>query len=33
MQDHEIEINADGDDAQEAIQELKVLIEDNFGEK
>jgi phosphotransferase system HPr (HPr) family protein len=33
MQDHEIEINADGDDAQEAIQELKVLIEDNFGEE
>ncbi len=33
MQDHEIEINADGNDAQEALQELKALIEDNFGEE
>jgi phosphotransferase system HPr (HPr) family protein len=32
MQDHEIEINADGYDAQEALKELKALIEDNFGE-
>jgi phosphotransferase system HPr (HPr) family protein len=32
MQDHEIEITADGNDSQEALQELKALIEDNFGE-
>lgn len=33
MQDHEIEITAEGDDAEQAIQALKALIEDNFGER
>jgi phosphotransferase system HPr (HPr) family protein len=33
MKDHEIEITANGDDAESALQALKVLIEDNFGEK
>jgi len=32
MQDHEIEINAEGDDAKEATKALEKLIEDNFGE-
>jgi phosphocarrier protein len=32
MQDHEIEIVAEGDDAEEATQALKALVEDNFGE-
>jgi phosphotransferase system HPr (HPr) family protein len=31
-QNHEIEIVAEGEDAQDAIEALKVLIEDNFGE-
>lgn len=33
MQDHEIEISANGDDAEEAVEALKSLIEDNFGEE
>jgi phosphotransferase system HPr (HPr) family protein len=33
MQNHEIEIKADGDDAEQALAALKALIEDNFGEK
>lgn len=33
MQNHEIEIKADGDDADQVVQALKTLIEDNFGEK
>ncbi|QRN83871.1 HPr family phosphocarrier protein [Chloroflexota bacterium] len=32
MQDHEIEIIAEGDDATEAIEGFKALINDNFGE-
>ena len=32
MQDHEIEINASGEDSDEAISALKALVEDNFGE-
>lgn len=32
MQDHEIQIVAEGDDAQQALDELKALIEANFGE-
>jgi phosphotransferase system HPr (HPr) family protein len=32
MKDHEIEIVADGDDADDALKALKELIEDNFGE-
>lgn len=32
MQDHEIEIVAEGNDAEKATQALKELIEDNFGE-
>lgn len=32
MQNHEIEIVADGDDAAEAIEGFKALINDNFGE-
>ncbi len=32
MQNHEIEIIADGDDAAEAIEGFKALINDNFGE-
>lgn len=32
MQDHEIEIIAKGDDAEEATKALKALVEDNFGE-
>ncbi len=32
MQDHEIEINAVGDDAEQATQALETLIKDNFGE-
>jgi phosphotransferase system HPr (HPr) family protein len=31
-QNHEIEIIADGDDAEDALNSLKALIEDNFGE-
>jgi phosphotransferase system HPr (HPr) family protein len=33
MQDHDIEINAEGEDSEEAIAALKSLIEDNFGEE
>jgi phosphotransferase system HPr (HPr) family protein len=32
MKDHEIEIVAEGEDAEEATQALKALVEDNFGE-
>lgn len=32
MKDHEIEITADGDDAEEALKAFKALIQDNFGE-
>jgi phosphotransferase system HPr (HPr) family protein len=32
MQDHEIEITAEGEDAEEAVAALKELIESNFGE-
>jgi phosphotransferase system HPr (HPr) family protein len=32
MQNHEIEIKADGVDAEQATEALKTLIEDNFGE-
>ncbi|HBH13858.1 MAG TPA: HPr family phosphocarrier protein [Clostridiales bacterium] len=32
-QDHEIEIIADGDDAEDALIALEALIEDNFGEE
>lgn len=32
MKDHEIEIVAEGDDAEEATKALKALVEDNFGE-
>ncbi|MCB2202597.1 HPr family phosphocarrier protein [bacterium] len=32
MKDHEIEISAVGDDAEEATQALKALVDDNFGE-
>jgi phosphotransferase system HPr (HPr) family protein len=32
-QDHEIEITADGDDAEDALIALEALIEDNFGEE
>ncbi len=32
MQDHEIEIAAEGDDAEEAVAALKALVESNFGE-
>ncbi len=31
-QGHEIEINADGESADEALEALKQLIESNFGE-
>ncbi|OGO16301.1 MAG: hypothetical protein A2Y93_15555 [Chloroflexi bacterium RBG_13_68_17] len=31
MQDHEIQIVADGDDSEKALVELKTLIEANFG--
>ena len=31
-QNHEIEIHAEGDDAEDALDALKALIEDNFGE-
>lgn len=33
VQGHEIEIIAEGDDAEEAITALESLINDNFGEK
>lgn len=33
MQNHEIEITAEGEDAEMAIAEFKSLIENNFGEK
>ncbi len=33
MQDHEIEITAEGSDSEEAVQALKALIESNFGEE
>ncbi len=32
MQDHEVQIVADGEDADQALAELKALIEANFGE-
>lgn len=32
MQNHEVEIVADGDDANEAVESFKALIEENFGE-
>ncbi len=32
MQDHEIEIIAEGEDSQQAIDSLKTLIEEDFGE-
>lgn len=32
MQGHEIQITAEGDDAEEAICAFKDLVEDNFGE-
>lgn len=31
-QGYEIEITADGDDAASALEALKLLVEDNFGE-
>ena len=31
-QDHEIEITAEGEDAEDALKALQALIEDNFGE-
>ncbi len=31
-QGHEIEITAQGDDAAEALEALRTLIKDNFGE-
>lgn len=31
-QDHEIEIIAEGEDADDALKALEALIEDNFGE-
>jgi len=31
-QNHEIEIAAEGNDAEEALKALQALIEDNFGE-
>lgn len=31
-QNHEIKLNADGPDEQEAVEALTGLIEDNFGE-
>jgi phosphotransferase system HPr (HPr) family protein len=33
LQGHQIEIVADGDDAEESVKALKALIEDDFGEK
>jgi phosphotransferase system HPr (HPr) family protein len=33
MQNTEIQIEADGDDAEDAINALKALIDDNFGEE
>jgi phosphotransferase system HPr (HPr) family protein len=33
MQGHEIEINAEGEDADAALGALKTLIENDFGEK
>lgn len=33
LQGHQIEIVADGDDADESVKALKALIEDDFGEK
>jgi phosphotransferase system HPr (HPr) family protein len=32
-QGHEIEITAEGDDAEDALKALESLIEDNFGEE
>lgn len=32
VQNHEIEITADGDDAETAVKALKALISDDFGE-
>jgi phosphotransferase system HPr (HPr) family protein len=32
MQDHEIHILAEGEDADQAVGELKSLVETNFGE-
>mgnify|MGYP001051729370 CR=1 FL=1 len=32
VQDHEIEITADGDDAAAALEALEALISDDFGE-
>ncbi len=31
-QNHEIEIVADGEDAEQALEALQALIKDNFGE-
>lgn len=31
-QDHQVEIIAEGDDAEDALKALEALIEDNFGE-
>jgi len=33
MQNHEIEINAEGEDAKEATSALGTLIKENFGEE
>jgi len=32
MQNHEVEIVADGDDAEKAVESFKALIDENFGE-
>ncbi len=32
MQDHEVEISAEGEDAKDAISALEALISSNFGE-
>lgn len=32
VQNHEIEITADGDDAEAAVKALEALISDDFGE-
>jgi phosphotransferase system HPr (HPr) family protein len=32
MQDHEIHIEAVGEDSEQAVDELKALIQGNFGE-
>ena len=33
MQGHQIEIIADGEDAKDSLLALKILIEDDFGER